>query len=481
MVQGQTSVVQPAVVTLSGVRAGVVRGSIVPAGVVLHVVVRLLVVALLAAGSFVALVPAADAKGLETGGRGTTYYLANSLAPEADISITYGRATDAAYVGDWNGDGRHTLGVRRGATYYLSNSTTGGAADTVVTYGRADDVTLVGDWDGDGDETLAVRRGATYYLTNSLTGGSADRVLTYGRADDVVHVGDWDGDGDDTLAVRRGATYYLTNSLSSGTADRVLTYGRADDETLVGDWDGDDDDTLAARRGTTYYLTNSLTGGTADRSVTFGRATDAALVGDWDGDGDATLGVRRGFHWSVSGIDAALAARMSTSWRPGCPVPLSDLRYLTMTHQGFDGQDHRGEMVVSARVAGDVVEVFETLYVAGFPIRSMRLVDDFGGDDDASMAADNTSAFNCRAVTGGTSFSQHSYGEAIDVNPVENPYVLGDTVLPPSGRAYLSRPDLPGVIHGGDVVVRAFESIGWSWGGYWRSPIDYQHFSLSGR
>jgi hypothetical protein len=351
----------------------------------------------------------------------------------------------------------------------------------VVTYGRADDVALVGDWDGDGDDTLAVRRGAVYYIKNSLTPGPADRVVVYGQAADAVLVGDWDGDGDDTLAVRRGATYYLKNSLSAGAADRVVVYGRAEDASLVGDWDGDGDDTLAVRRGATYYVKNSIAPGTADLSVVYGRATDAALVGDWDGDGDASLGVRRGFESSIAPIDAALAARMATSWRPGCPVPLADLRYLTMTYRGFDGRDHRGEMVVSARVAPQVIRVFERLYLAGFPIRSMRLVDDFGGDDNASMAADNTSAFNCRPVTGGTRFSEHAYGEAIDVNPVENPYVRGSTVLPPAGRAYLDRPNAPGVIHAGDVVVRSFADVGWRWGGYWTNPVDYQHFSPSGR
>lgn len=172
---------------------------------------------------------------------------------------------------------------------------------------------------------------------------------------------------------------------------------------------------------------------------------------------------------------------MSSSYRSGCPVPLSDLRYLTMTYLGFDGRPHTGELVVSARVADDVVTAFRELYRHRFPIRQMRLVDDFGGSDDASMAADNTSAFNCRPVTGGGGSSEHSYGEAIDINPLENPYLSGDTVLPPGGAAYLDRPDAPGVIHPGDVVVGAFAGIGWTWGGTWSSPVDLQHFSRSGR
>ncbi|WP_230313452.1 M15 family metallopeptidase [Nakamurella alba] len=170
---------------------------------------------------------------------------------------------------------------------------------------------------------------------------------------------------------------------------------------------------------------------------------------------------------------------MSTSWRAGCPVPLSELTYLTMTYRGFDGEAHTGEMVVATAVADDVVEVFRQLYAAGFPIARMRLVDDFGGDDDASMAADNTSAFNCRRTTSGSGWSQHSYGRAIDINPVENPYLSDDLVLPTD--EFVDRPEAPGVIRDGDACVQAFASVGWSWGGDWSDPVDYQHFSQNGR
>jgi hypothetical protein len=190
---------------------------------------------------------------------------------------------------------------------------------------------------------------------------------------------------------------------------------------------------------------------------------------------------QEGFAGTVSTIDPALAARMAPSWRPGCPVPLTDLRYLTLTYRGFDGADHQGELVVAASVADDVVAIFRQLYAAGYPISSMRLVDDFGGDDNASMSANNTSAFNCRPVTGGGGFSEHSYGTAIDVDPVQNPYVSGSTVLPAAGRRYVDRPDSPGVIHADDEVVRTFADHGFKWGGAWSGPIDYQHFSVSGR
>ena len=162
-------------------------------------------------------------------------------------------------------------------------------------------------------------------------------------------------------------------------------------------------------------------------------------------------------------------------------MPLSGLRYLTVGYRGFDGADHLGELVVAATAAAAVVQVFRQLYDDGYPIASLRLVDDFGGSDDRSMAANNTSAFNCRAVTGGVEFSEHSYGTAIDLNPVQNPYVLGTLVSPEQGRSYVGRPAAAGVIHAGDRVVAAFDRIGWRWGGAWTSPIDYQHFSASGR
>jgi hypothetical protein len=129
-----------------------------------------------------------------------------------------------------------------------------------------------------------------------------------------------------------------------------------------------------------------------------------------------------------------------------------------------------------------MVEIMETLFDAGFPIEGMEPVDVYDGNDDRSMAANNTSAFNCRATTGGSSWSEHSYGRAIDVNPLVNPYVRGGTVLPPEGARYADRNlDEPGMIHSGDVVVDTFAAHGWVWGGTWSSPKDYQHFSTSGR
>jgi hypothetical protein len=170
------------------------------------------------------------------------------------------------------------------------------------------------------------------------------------------------------------------------------------------------------------------------------------------------------------------------SYRAGCPVGPSQLRLLRLSYWGFDGKPHVGSLVVRDRVARDVVAVFRTLYAARFSIRRLRKVDAYRGSDDASMAADNTSGFNCRFVSGTRRWSQHAYGEAIDVNPVENPYVQGARVSPPSGRRYLDRSrSRPGMAVERGVLVRAFESVGWSWGGRWSGSRDYQHFSTTDR
>jgi hypothetical protein len=189
-----------------------------------------------------------------------------------------------------------------------------------------------------------------------------------------------------------------------------------------------------------------------------------------------------GYFARVSVIDDALAARMATSWRSGCPVPLSDLRYVELDHWDFDGGERRGELVVHAEFSDDIVEVFEVLFDRRFPIHRMVLVDEYGGDDLASMAANNTSAFNCRLAQGSSRWSEHAYGRAIDINPVQNPYVSGATVLPPAGTSYLDRTvPSPGMVLPDDVVVGGFAAIGWSWGGDWVSLKDYQHFSSTGR
>lgn len=189
------------------------------------------------------------------------------------------------------------------------------------------------------------------------------------------------------------------------------------------------------------------------------------------------------FHGTVEPIDSQLRQRMTgVSWHRGCPVGLGQLRLLRVTHWGFDGEVHRGRLVVNRDSAKPMLRTVRELFELRFPIRRMRLVDAYGADDHRSMAADNTSAFNCRFVAGTSRWSEHAYGHAIDVNPVENPYVTADGyVSPPAGAPYRDRSQRAhGLIHRRGPVVRAFAVNGWEWGGNWSWPRDYQHFSEGG-
>jgi hypothetical protein len=183
-------------------------------------------------------------------------------------------------------------------------------------------------------------------------------------------------------------------------------------------------------------------------------------------------------------VSPVTASALHSSYRAGCPVGPAGLRLVRLSYWGFDRRRHVGSLVVSRRVTRDVVIVFRRLYAARFPIRRMRPASAYRGSDDASMAADNTSAFNCRRAVGSSTggWSAHAFGEAIDVNPVENPYLLAGRVLPPAGKRYLDRRRVrAGMAVEGGVLVRAFASVGWKWGGRWPGNPDYQHFSTSGR
>ena len=189
------------------------------------------------------------------------------------------------------------------------------------------------------------------------------------------------------------------------------------------------------------------------------------------------------YRGSITAISPALARQMTgVSWRPGCPVALRDLRVITATHRGFDGRDRTGRLIVHRDVAPRILVLLRRLHVDGFPIRRMVPVDAYGGSDFRSIEADNTSAFNCRPVDGTNRWSEHAYGRAIDVNPIENPYVTtAGTTSHAASRAYLRRtPFRPGMAAAGHAVVRAFDAIGWGWGGRWQGVKDYQHFSASG-
>ncbi|MEU6309562.1 M15 family metallopeptidase [Streptomyces sp. NPDC047014] len=175
------------------------------------------------------------------------------------------------------------------------------------------------------------------------------------------------------------------------------------------------------------------------------------------------------------------ADKLGASYRPGCPVPPDQLRLIRMNHWGFDGRVHRGELIAHRDAVQPLLHVFGRAFDDRFPIRRMRVMAEYGGDDLKAMAADNTSAFNCRQVVGDAGkLSRHAYGDAVDINPLENPYVdIRGVVHPPAGRAYLRRTgSRPGMIKDGGPVVEAFRDVGWYWGGRWSNP-DYQHFSVT--
>jgi D-alanyl-D-alanine carboxypeptidase len=172
------------------------------------------------------------------------------------------------------------------------------------------------------------------------------------------------------------------------------------------------------------------------------------------------------------------------SWRPGCPVGPSQLRSIRLRYVDFTGKPQVGTIIVNAAVTSQVAAVFRRLYGERFPIRSIIPIDVFHGSDSRSTAADNTSSFNCRfaVAPGPKHWSMHAYGEAVDINTVENPYIQNGVVSPANAEAYADRADVrPGMAVEGGPLVRAFTLVGWGWGGRWSPSPDYQHFSVNGR
>ena len=178
-------------------------------------------------------------------------------------------------------------------------------------------------------------------------------------------------------------------------------------------------------------------------------------------------------------VPEALRARMvGASWHPDprCP-PFEALRLLRLPHWDLAGEQQIGELVVAATLADEVLAIFAGLHALGFPIARMQVVDDYGGDDDASMAANNTSAFNFRNVAGTEALSMHAFGVAIDINPLLNPMITSAGIFPPGGAAYADRSvACPGMIARPGPVVALFDAQGWQWGGDWVRSKDYHHF-----
>ncbi|GAA1116401.1 hypothetical protein GCM10009630_12560 [Kribbella jejuensis] len=190
---------------------------------------------------------------------------------------------------------------------------------------------------------------------------------------------------------------------------------------------------------------------------------------------NATIVIKAALNPKVYAVSAAMVPH---TYRAGCPVAPASLRLLQLNYWGFDGRVHRGELILRDAAVAKMITVWTSTFASRFPIRQMRRVDVYGGSDVKSMAADNTSAFNCRRVTGDPySLSPHSYGWAIDINTVENPYLAANGVWYPSnGLAYRNRSLVrPGMLFASSVATKALVAQGYFWGARWAKP-DYQHF-----
>ena len=175
-----------------------------------------------------------------------------------------------------------------------------------------------------------------------------------------------------------------------------------------------------------------------------------------------------------------------STWSAACPVAAEDLGWIRLTFWGFDNQRHTGELLVAADETKNIVRAFHALWDIRFPIEQMHITTAAENKAKPTGDGNNTSAFNCRPVRGATSWSQHAYGLAVDVNPFQNPYVKGTgpatVVLPELARSYVNRTyPRPGMILPDSPAVRAFSQVGWKWGGYWKTLQDLQHFSLNDR
>lgn len=187
----------------------------------------------------------------------------------------------------------------------------------------------------------------------------------------------------------------------------------------------------------------------------------------------------------ISEIDEATFARMKgKSYKDNCPIPLEDLRYLHVLHKDINGITHEGELVCNVYIASDVLEIFRALFLADYPIERVRLVDEYGADDETSMRDNNSSCFNFRFISHTTKISKHGLGLAVDINTLYNPYVKtvnGKLIIEPATAGeYTDRSkNFPYKIEKGDLCYKLFTKRGFEWGGEWKTVKDYQHFEVS--
>ncbi len=245
------------------------------------------------------------------------FLLSNQWTGSINMEFAWGDAKYEVLVGDWDGDGKDTIALRKGNQFAFSNTNpASGTPKFTFTLGNASDTVLVGDWNGDGKDSIALRRGNKVFIKNSLSGSTFASTFYYGTSSDEIFVGDWDGNGTDTLAVRRGNQIHISNK--NGKTDQVVSFGRASDDLYVGSFDRAKPgrDSFAVRRGNTYFINKAIKSGNADIQLEYGRTDDIALIGDWNGDGEDTLGVVR----TVAAAGSAKAVPPSTTKPTGAQV-----------------------------------------------------------------------------------------------------------------------------------------------------------------
>lgn len=247
---------------------------------------------------------------------------------------------DVPVVGDWDGNGTTTIGIRRDGQFHLRNTNTSGIADVAANFGAPRDVPLAGDWDGNGTVTIGVWRLGTFFLRNTNSTGPTDIVVVFGDPDDVPIVGDWDGDGITTVGVWREGQFLLRNTNTTGVAETAVVYGDATDLPVVGDWDGNGTTTVGVARLGRFLLRNTNTSGTADLTLLFGDNGDVPLAGDWDGNGTSTVGVRRGTTFFLRNTNTTGIADLTVPYGAATVVsmpPVGALTWVAKESPGFPG------------------------------------------------------------------------------------------------------------------------------------------------
>ncbi len=273
-----------------------------------------------------------------------------------------------------------------------------------------------------------------------------------------------DSDNKDTITSDTTSAEQENNAVSDKTAES--------DNTTPSDKPAASEDAPASGNRFTEKASASLLTRDALRQLSAGTVIDVKEPGD-------TLMNNCFYYEDIK--DDIKSRIVRKSYKEDCTVPLGDLKYVRILYYGFDKETYIGELIVNKTIAADIVDIFAELYEEEYPIEQMVLVDEYDADDNASMAANNTSSFNYRTVSGSTHLSKHALGLAIDINPLYNPYVQymkeGAIILPVEGSIYADRTlDCPYYITEDNLCYRAFAKRGFTWGGFWETEPDYQHF-----